>query len=176
MSDAGDHGRRHVVVVRHAKSSWDDPALADHDRPLAPRGRKAVRRLRDHLEGLAVRPDVVLCSSSRRTRETLEGISPALGGARVEIESELYGADVEELLARLRRIDDPVTCALLIAHNPGVADLTDLLLAPGAAGDAVIDAFPTAAAAVLSFAAPWRELQPGSASLESFWSPRRRPS
>ena len=79
---------RHIVVIRHAKSSWDDPSIADHDRPLSKRGRNALSRLRDHIEGLELRPELVMCSSSLRTRETLAGIRAAFGRkARVEFEA-----------------------------------------------------------------------------------------
>ncbi len=170
-----DHRRKRIVVVRHAKSSWDDPAVADHDRPLAPRGRKAVQRLRDHLVQLALRPDLVLCSSSRRTRETLEGIRPALGRhADVQIERDLYAADVQHLLDRLRGLDDQVTCVVLIGHNPGVGDLTELLIGHGdpTARQQATGKFPTAAVAVLSFTGEWSELQPASATIDSYWQPR----
>jgi phosphohistidine phosphatase len=171
-----DHSsRKCIVVVRHAKSSWDDPALADHDRPLAPRGRRAVQLLRDHLEQLELRPDLVLCSSSRRTRETLEGIRPALGGhADVQIDRELYAADAEELLERLQGLDDHVTCVVLIGHNPGVADLTEALVGHGdpIARKRVTDKFPTAAVATLSFTDDWSRLHPASATLDGYWQPR----
>lgn len=162
------------MVIRHAKSSWDDPSIADHDRPLSKRGRVALSRLCAHIETLALGPDVVMCSSSRRTRETLEGICPALGRqARVESDSALYCAGAEQLLTELRRLDSDVNTVFLIGHNPGVADLVDLLAAEPATGRAVLDKFPTAAVAVLSVEAPWDALQPGTASLESFWAPRQ---
>ena len=171
MGRAGEPANRRVVVVRHAKSSWDDSSVADHDRSLAPRGRKALPRLRDHLEHLALRPGLVLCSSSRRTRETLDGIRAALGhDVSIEIDRQLYGAGAGELLDRLRRVDDELACVLLIGHNPGMADLVALLV--GDRDPAVTDAFPTAAAAVLSFPGRWQALEPASASLESFWTPR----
>src|SRR6266540_159460 len=172
MSDVPAPDRKQLVIVRHAKSSWDDPSLADHDRPLAPRGRKAVKRLREHLDNLNLAVDVVLCSSSQRTRQTLEGIRPALlrhSEPRIDIDPNLYGADADHLLARLREIDEPVTCVVLIGHNPGVADLTDLLVAPDDVGADQTGKFPTAAVAALSFSGRWRDLQPGSASLDSFW-------
>ena len=168
-------GLRHLVVIRHAKSSWDDPSLADYDRPLSKRGRNALPRLRDHIEDLELRPDLVMCSSARRTRETLAGIRRALGRhARVESDSALYGAGAEMLMAELRRVDDQVTTVFLIGHNPGVTDLVDLLAADPATGETPIDSFPTAAFAVLSVAGPWSELQPSCASLESFWAPRQQ--
>jgi phosphohistidine phosphatase len=174
ISRQRDPELRRIVVIRHAQSSWDDPSLADHDRPLSKRGRKARSRLRDHIEGLELRPDLVMCSSSRRTRETLAGIRSAFGRkARVESDSELYAASAEKLVTELRRLDDQVTTVVLIGHNPGVADLVELLVSASANDEAAIDTFPTAAVAVLSVAGPWRALQPACASLESFWSPRR---
>ena len=165
---------RHIVVIRHAKSSWDDPSIADHDRPLSKRGRNALSRLRDHIEGLELRPDLVMCSSSRRTRETLAGIRAALGRrARVESDSSLYAASAERLVTELRRLDNQVATVVLIGHNPGVADLVDLLAADPATGRVAIDTFPTAAVAVLSVAGPWSALRPACAMLESFWAPRR---
>jgi phosphohistidine phosphatase len=161
--------QRALVVVRHAKSSWDDPALADHDRPLAPRGRKALPRLRSHLEELEVRPGLIWCSSSRRTRETLDGIRRSLGDdVQIEIDAWLYRADADELLTRLRTIDDSISCALLIGHNPGLEDLVDLL----ADGERAVDRFPTAAVAVLAFDGSWTTLGPDRASLTSLWTPR----
>lgn len=170
---------RRLHLLRHAKSAWDDPSLDDHDRPLAPRGIKALPRLRDHLTRAGHRPDLVLCSSSRRTLDTLDGICAALPDqARVEVDAELYLADADELLARLRRLDDDpehsVACALLIGHNPGLQDLATLL---AGTGDATVRAqvstkFPTAAAATLSFDVPWTELGPGVARLDELFLPR----
>ncbi len=173
MSRQRDPELRHIVVIRHAKSSWDDPSVADHDRPLSNRGRNALSRLGDHIEDLELRPDLVMCSSSRRTRETLAGIRPAIGRkVRVELDSALYGASAEQLLTELRRLDDHVATVVLIGHNPGVVDLVDCLVANAATGGAAIDTFPTAAVAVLSVAGPWSALQPACALLESFWAPR----
>jgi len=175
MSAAHRPVRRRIVIVRHAKSSWDDPTVADHDRPLAPRGRKALHGLRDHLESLALRPELVLCSSSRRTCETLDGIHSALGRhPHIEIDDGLYAADAEHLLARLRHLDDDVTTLVIIGHNPGVADLVDLLVTPSEepAAEPVTGKFPTAAVALVSFTGHWRALQPAAAALDSFWAPR----
>ncbi|MGZ4723719.1 MAG: SixA phosphatase family protein [Ilumatobacteraceae bacterium] len=164
---------KHIVVIRHAKSSWDDPSMVDHDRPLSKRGRDALSRLGDHIEGLKLRPDLVMCSSSRRTRETLDGIRTSLGRkVRVEFDSALYGASVEQLVTKLRGLDDQIMNVFLIGHNPAVTDLVDLLAVAPATGGTAIDAFPTAAVAVLSVAVPWSELQPACAALESFWAPR----
>ncbi len=99
--------RRQLLVVRHAKSSWDDTSLADHDRPLAPRGTRALARLRDHLDRSEHQPEIVLCSSSRRTIETLDGIRAAIPEhAQVVLAEELYVATADSLLALLHGVDE----------------------------------------------------------------------
>src|SRR5918996_5979084 len=81
---------KRLYLLRHAKSSWDDPTLADHDRPLAPRGRRAAKVMAKHLHRNGIAPELVLCSGSRRTRQTLKRIAPGLGdSAEVQIRSEL---------------------------------------------------------------------------------------
>ena len=101
-------------MLRHAKSSWDQPGLPDADRPLAPRGRRAADVLAAHLAAAEVRPAVVLCSSSLRTRETLAAILPALGDAlEIRIERDLYGAGAAQLLDRLRQLPDGASSAML---------------------------------------------------------------
>src|SRR5215210_6948945 len=94
-------------LVRHAKSSWDDAALADHDRPLAPRGRRAAKLLAGYLHREGIAPELVLCSSARRARETLEGLAPALGDqVDVQIEPDIYGAAEGDITERLRMIGE----------------------------------------------------------------------
>jgi phosphohistidine phosphatase len=163
---------KRLLLIRHAKSSWDDPALSDHDRPLAPRGTRAAQRLRAHLEGSDLRPDLVLSSSSRRTRETLELLAPAFGTAERSIEDGLYGADGTELLERLRGVPDDVSTVALIGHNPGIQDLASELAGAGKDLDRIREKFATGALAVLGIDAAWRDLATGSARLLSYVSPR----
>src|SRR5215471_3225928 len=93
---------RTLYLLRHAKSSWDDPALADHDRPLAPRGRKAAKRIGARLRSDETPVSLVLCSSALRARETVDLVAPP---GTIEIEDGLYGASADELLQRLRQVD-----------------------------------------------------------------------
>jgi phosphohistidine phosphatase len=170
-----EHGLagRQLVLIRHAKSSWDDVSLADRDRPLAARGRKAVVRMRDHLASLRIRPDLVLCSSARRTRETLEGVWGAFDPSTdVQIDDRLYGAGAASLLDRLTEIGDSAACVVLVGHNPGLADLLELLVARN--DDPAVESVPTGAIATLSFEGSWPSLAPGNASLDDFWRPRHR--
>ena len=166
---------KHLFVLRHAKSSWDDPGLDDHERPLAPRGRRAVEAIASYVSARDIRPDLVLCSSSRRTRETLDGI--AVGGEHL-IESALYSASTEEILERLRQVPEHVSSAMLIGHNPGVQMLVLRLTNHDRDGNADPDRdevkrkFPTGALATLAFDCDWSELAPGRVRLEAFTTPK----
>ena len=143
-----------LYLLRHAKSSWDDPALADHDRPLAPRGLRNAAALAAHLRAEGVVPELVLCSTAQRARETLAAILPALGGdTEILVESGLYGSSAEELLARLHAVPEIVGSVMIVAHNPGLEDLASRL-----AGDEAPERLPTAALVELSTGGPWATL------------------
>jgi len=163
---------KRLFLLRHAKSSWDDPGLDDHERPLAPRGQRACRVIAEYLHANAIEPELVLCSSARRTRETLEGVAPT--GERV-IESDLYTASPAELVERLRRVSDDVASVMLIGHNPSMQMLA-LRLArrngDAAARAALERKFPTGALATLTFECGWSELGSGSAQLVAFMTPK----
>lgn len=164
---------KRLFLLRHAKSSWDDPQLADHDRPLAPRGRRAAKAIAKHLRREDVVPEVVLCSSARRARETLELILPALGkDPSILIESELYGTPANELLERLRRLPEATGSAMLIGHNPAIQELALSLVAQGSERAAIEGKYPTAGLAALSFEGSWSELDLGAADLVSFVTPK----
>lgn len=168
-------------LLRHGKSSWDDAALDDHDRPLAPRGIKAAARVGRHLRVRGVAPDLALCSTARRAVDTLEIVLDALLPGRdsrtvaVERERGLYLAGAQALLARLHTVPDGVSSVLLVGHNP---DLHDLAMALAVEGDestlrALAVKFPTAACATIRFpAGRWSDLAPGSGRLEEFVIPR----
>jgi phosphohistidine phosphatase len=165
-----------LYLLRHAKSSWDDPSLPDHERPLAPRGRRAAARVAEHLSREGIRPALVLCSSSLRTRQTLELLAAALADVPTQVEADLYGAGERSLRARLKRLPDSADSVLIVGHNPGLHDLARALAAGGEA-EALVRLrakMPTGALATL--AAPvtrWRDLRPGGAELVAFVAPRQ---
>ena len=160
-------------LLRHAKSSWDDDSLADHERPLSPRGVRDAKRIGKHLGTVPAPPDVVLCSSAVRTRQTLDLVRSSLGDATVHIEEGLYGASAGELLERLRGIPDTAGSALVVGHNPGIQDLTLDLAAPGPLFATVSVKFPTCALATLALAAlTWSGVSQGEAELIGFTTPR----
>jgi phosphohistidine phosphatase len=162
---------KRLFLLRHAKSSWDEPGLDDHDRPLAKRGRRASKTIGEHLRREGIRPDLVLCSSSVRTRETLERIG--LGdGVEVRIEDDVYAAAAGELLEVLNGVGEDVGSAMVIGHNPGIQDLALQLAGDGAEIPRVRQKFPTAALATLDFDGGWDALAPGGAELISFVKPK----
>jgi phosphohistidine phosphatase len=117
-----------------------------------------------------VRPDLVLCSPARRTRETLERIAPALGRPVTEVEPGLYAASAPSLLERLRRLPEPVGSVMLVGHNPGLHELAILLA--GKTGAELEDRFPTGALATLTHGRAWNDLGRGTATLQDFVVPR----
>ena len=162
------------MLLRHAKSSWSDPGLADLDRPLAPRGERAARRIAEHLSRSEIRPSLVLCSPARRARQTLEAIEPSLGGTSlVELASELYAASAEALLERLRAVPDSADSVLLIGHNPGLEQLALALAERGADLPRLREKFPTGALATIVVGGEsWAGLEPGSGELVDYVVPR----
>ena len=139
---ADQDGTRTLVLMRHAKSDWRDGSLADHDRPLNARGRDSAPRMAVWLSDVRVVPDMVLCSSSVRTRETLQRMLPMWSTEPVVCISEsLYLAPASTILETVRNDGGDAKTLLVLAHNPGMADLVSNL------GREIID-MPTAAAAV----------------------------
>lgn len=166
---------RQVLLLRHAKSSWDDPALGDFDRPLNNRGRRNARAMAAYLRKSALRPAMVLCSAARRTRETYDIVAPALEGIPVSFEAELYEAAKHDLLERLRRLDEHLCSVLLIGHNPGLERLAlALSTGHGEAGPLarLAEKFPTGTLAVLDTdIGAWAALQEGTCRLTGFVRP-----
>jgi phosphohistidine phosphatase len=165
-----------ALLLRHAKSSWDDSTLDDHNRPLAPRGARAADRMGRYFAASNLRPDLVLCSSARRALETLEGLRTHFEDElRIETEPRIYGASPAELLELLRALDDAVRAALLIGHEPSISQLACGLIRPD--GSSAIQKmerkFPTAALAEVCFDAEhWRDIELENGMLRQFVRPR----
>jgi phosphohistidine phosphatase len=166
---------KRLFLLRHAKSSWDDPHLADHDRPLAPRGRKAAKQIASYMKNKSFEPSIVVCSSALRARQTWEIAAPAFPKrTAIEIEPSLYQAGNEELMSRLRRISRKASSVLLIGHNPAMQELVLTLASEGAQLQLIREKFPTAALAVLEARINgWGDLEPGATELADFVTPKR---
>jgi phosphohistidine phosphatase len=165
-----------LYLLRHAKSDWGNPALDDHDRPLNARGERAAAVMGVHFAQQEYRPSLVLCSSARRTRQTLESLLPHLPGPpELAIEEGIYLASCGQLLTRIQEIDDGQSQVLLIGHNPGIGELARALAGGGerAALRRLATRFPTAASAACGFdLRHWRDLAPGSGRLLAYATPK----
>lgn len=163
-----------LFVLRHAKSAWTNSHLADHDRTLAARGRRAAELLADHIGGLDPGPGLVLSSTARRAQETLEPLLPRLpDSTQVLIEDGLYGATAPMIVSRLQEVPEATPSVLVVGHNPGLEDLVRGLGTDGDAQliDRVRTKFPTGAFATLTFDGPWKDLGSGAARLDAFVVP-----
>jgi phosphohistidine phosphatase len=167
---------RELLLLRHAKSSWNQPGVPDHERDLAPRGIAAAERMGDLLQELGLVPDRILCSTARRTVRTWE-----LAGTRllhppaVTWCEALYLAAPDRILGLVRGEGVAARRLLLVGHNPGMHQLANRLTGAGAPAPRarLAEKFPTAGLARLVFAiASWAELAPGSGELTGFWRPR----
>ena len=165
-----------LILMRHAKSAWDDPHQKDIDRPLSARGRKSAPRIGAWLAAEKYRPDVVLCSAAQRTRETLDLLQPQLPkGVTVELSRTLYMAAPREMLTEISKVAATAETVLLLGHNPGIGSLAGLLAGSGDENTLgnLHAKFPTAAAAVLGFdVARWGDVAPGNGRLLAFIRPR----
>ncbi len=169
--------RQLIYLFRHAKSSWDNPSLDDFDRPLAPRGERALEKMQQYMTLADVQPELVLCSSAQRTRQTYAGILAAVDeGVPVKFDRRLYLLGGRGLLNRLRRLPADIASVMLIAHNPGMQKLALSLVGRGddKARQHMQEKFPTGALATLIWRGrKWAELGPGGCELHSFVVPRQ---
>jgi phosphohistidine phosphatase len=167
----GDVGRR-LVLLRHAKSDWPD--VPDHERPLAKRGRRDAPAVGRWLGASGYVPDAVVCSTALRARQTWELVAEGLAAAApaaspaVRYEDRVYEATALGLLMLVREFDAAWRTAVLLGHNPGLAELTAGLASSDSAPP---QAFPTAAVAVLGLPGPWADAAQGKARLLAYTVP-----
>jgi phosphohistidine phosphatase len=165
-----------LLLMRHAKSSWNQPELADIDRPLAPRGREVVPLVARYLADHGLIPDLVLGSPAKRVEETWQLMAPVLGEhVTCKTLRSLYDAAPSRLLEALRRVGGEVRTLMLIGHNPGLGALAVSLAGagPGKALERLRTKFPTAAVAVLAFETEnWAGLAAGGGRLNELVRPK----
>src|SRR5215831_846306 len=161
-------------LLRHAKSSWKGVGLDDHERPLSKRGRTAASAMAQHMEGAGIDPDVVLCSTAVRAKETLAPIAKKLRPAKVVFERGIYEVPGRKLWKYVWTLPEQADTVLMIGHNPGLhnfalalADADSVGRLPPAEGK-----FPTGALATFSFEGRWKDLRPRAAHLVSFVEPK----
>jgi len=164
-----------LYLLRHAKSSWDEPDIDDFDRPLNKRGRKAAKMMAHYFRDAKLKPGLVLCSPAKRTRETFKHLMPVLDDAPAQFDRRLYEASYQTLLLCLADLPADLESVLMIGHNPGLERLALYLMNESGDGPAVMrlqDKFPTGSLAILSVPADdWADLKVGSCRLDDFVRP-----
>lgn len=169
---------RTLLLFRHAKSSWDDPELTDHERPLTKRGTRDAVRMGEYIREAGLVPDLVLCSGAVRARATLALTLTALDGAVGEVlhDDALYLAEPTQILKRLAQVDVARNPVMIVGHNPGLHALALALVHAGEtrALAQLAQNFPTAGLAVIDFETQsWSDISAATGSLRTFVSPKR---
>jgi len=167
---------RHLYLLRHAKSGWDDDRQDDHDRPLEPRGERACALMGPVLDRATPSPRLVLSSSARRAVDSVALVLPHLSPPPpLRIDRRLYLASPAELLAALSALEDGFESVLLVGHNPGLQQLALQLIGAGDANarEQLARKLPTAALVQLRFPVDhWADIGPGRGELLRFVRPR----
>lgn len=167
---------KRILLLRHAKSDWKDYTLADFDRPLSPRGRKAAPRVAAWIRDHGLVPDRVLCSAARRTSETWERMAPELGAVPVLHRRALYHASTQAILKQLVRQDDEANTIAVVGHNPGIAEFAWRYSVFGNEKKIarMRRKYPTGALAVISFRIDrWTDLPGAGGTLEHYVRPKQ---
>jgi phosphohistidine phosphatase len=164
-------------LLRHAKSSWKQVGLDDHERPLSKRGRAAASAMAKHMKRAGIEPDIVLCSTAVRAKETFDHIAKKLKPKKVLFKRGIYEEPGRHLWKCVRALSERADTALMIGHNPGLhtfaltlADIDSVEHLPPSGGK-----FPTGALVTLSFDGRWKDLRPRTARVVSFVQPRELP-
>ncbi len=160
---------KHLLLMRHAKSSWKDPALSDFDRPLNGRGRRTAPRMGALLSSTTHYPQVILCSTAQRAQQTASLIIASLSTKPVLLlEESLYAASAQGILQAVSQTDDRCMSLLVIAHNPGLEELASEL-----DGD-FCDALPTASVVDIECdISHWQEISPECGQVQTLYCPRQ---
>lgn len=156
-----------LLLLRHAKSSWDDSSLGDFERPLAPRGKNDAPRIGRALKQRGPTPDLIISSPAVRATQTIQSVVKAAGFAVTpQFDETIYGASSAELMRVVRRISNSISCAMLVGHNPGFEDMVSRLTG-------VTQHMPTAALACMEFQIDtWADVEDGEGKLAWFMTPK----
>jgi phosphohistidine phosphatase len=161
---------KRLHLMRHAKSSWDDESLPDRERPLAPRGKRASKRMARHIADAGLGIELVVCSPARRARQTLDPLLELLD-PELRMEPRVYGAGVAELLELARELPEDLDSVLFVGHNPGLHEFARRLAEEG--DDRLARKFPTGALASFDLDVDrWPEAELARGRLVAFVRPR----
>ena len=155
---------RKIILLRHAKSSWDDPSLGDFDRPLSKRGMNDTKLMKVHMASLVKEVDEIYSSPSTRTSQTIKQLASEF--SNVKYLESLYLADVSVVLSLLESIQTRIKTVMIVGHNPCIQETMEIIWRKP------VEKFPTCAAAVFSLDNGWSKTAIPIGNLEKFMRPR----
>jgi phosphohistidine phosphatase len=161
---------KNIVLVRHAKSSWENMFLSDHDRPLNPRGKKDAPDMGDRLKARELKPSLIISSTAKRARLTAKKIAKKIGFSkdRIMLTKALYHADDYSIFEIIKSLDDAHDTVMLFGHNPGITECANLLT-----GNNIIN-IPTCGAASISFnCSSWKDIEKRAGSMIFYDYPKK---
>jgi len=160
-----------LILLRHAKASWDQSEVSDAERALKPKGQRQAEKMSAHLRDSLPSPQHIYCSSSKRTRETLPPFLEAWGLTLEDVTflDELYLADEQQLLDFVSSLPDALDRVMLLGHNPGLTDLVNRL---GEKGTYIKNLRPCGVAVLEAPASDWSDLAPGTCTLAMHLRPK----
>lgn len=169
-----NHSNFELLILRHAKSSWNNTQLRDYDRPLNKRGKRDAPLMGQWMKEQGLIPDYILSSPAKRAEMTLKAVTPMLGLSLdlIAWEPAIYGASHRTLLRILRTCPDDAKRILLVGHNPGLENLVMDLLGPHDAPELSYDFLKTATLVHLKIKTPWSEIVPKEAEFISITRPK----
>jgi len=159
-----------LILLRHAKSSWEHEHLDDFDRPLADKGIKACKTIRDYIENKKLFPDLIICSSSDRTKETISLIfKNNLNKLKIIYSGELYLSNVNKIINIISRTNDKIKRLMIVGHNPEM----ELLVEKITGKEFPYEKFNTAGLAILELnIKSWAEIKSKTGKLSLFITPK----
>lgn len=159
-----------LYLIRHAKSSWDDPSLRDHDRPLNKRGKRDAPLMANVLKKKGIKPDLIYSSTAVRALEFSKVIADTLDFKKKNINAtkDLYMADVKEMLGILRSVDNSAETVFMVSHNPYITEFANSLC------NYNLDNIPTSGVFCVEFdVKKWKDIDLGKGKFVSFDYPKK---
>ena len=157
-----------LFLMRHAKSSWKDDSLADHERPLKKRGKKDIKLIAKVIKKNDLKPDLIITSSAVRAKETAELLAEAIGfKGKIVVSDNLYMGEPSDYMEILTDIKEKFGSVLIVGHNPGLEAYLQII-------DGEIEALPTAGLGYLMLAVDeWEDITLETmGDLVGFWKPK----
>jgi len=158
-----------IILVRHAKSSWKNMMLADHDRPLNPRGKQNAPEMGRRLKSRNILPELLLASTAKRAKSTAKMIAKEIGYMDKVMKSKsLFHAGTSEIIKIIQSLDNRFSVVMLFGHNPGFTSCANALT------PSMIENIPTCGVVSIEFdIQTWKEIKPGSGNLQFFDYPKK---